>query len=66
MMMSIETFSCVTPAPSSPGPIRRNSARIRAVSRGRGTLKRIPARRIAQISSAICATPETDTPQAIA
>ena len=66
MMMSMETLSCVTPAPTSPGAMRRKSFFMRAVSRGLGTAMRMPARRMAKISSKSCATPETVTPQASA
>ena len=64
--MSTVRFSCVTPAPSSPGTIRRNSCRIRGVMRGRGMRTGMPARDTDHTSKASCNTPEPVTPQASA
>ena len=66
MMTSTDMLTWVTPAPSTPGPILRNSARMRGVSRGRGRVMRIPARRTATNSKPSWNTPEMLTPQASA
>ena len=66
MMTSTARLSCVTPAPTSPGAIRRSSRRIGGVRRGRRSRSRMPARRAACSSTASCATPETVTPTASA
>ena len=65
-MTSTAWFSCMADAPTRPGPIRRSSTRMAGVRRGRGMASRMPARRVAQASSASCATPAEDTPQASA
>ena len=56
----------VTPAPTKAGAMRRKSASIRGVKRGFGKWMRMPAWRMAKMSSSNCATPETVTPQASA
>ena len=64
MMVPITRLICMAPAPSTPGPISLSSRRTRGVSRGRGSLSAMPARRQATASHRNCATPANATAQA--
>ena len=61
---STAEFSCIADAPIRPGVMRRSRMRISRVSRGRGIVIGMPARRTAHTSTPSCATPAVETPQA--
>ena len=63
MITSTARLSWVTPAPISPGSMRRSSTRICGVRRGRGSDNPMPARCSAHSSSPSCATPDAVIPQ---
>ena len=66
MITSTARLSWVTPAPTSPGAMRRTRVRISGVRRGRRSRSPMPARRAATSSTPSCATPEMVTPTASA